>query len=101
MVSLIWRFSGVDGENERLDELAFAQHVARMIDAAVGDDLADVDEAVDALGDLNEGAEVHDLGDGAFDLRADGKLCADFEPRVGERLLEAERDAACSVLRAA
>jgi hypothetical protein len=85
---------GIDSQNQGLDALAFAHHVARMVDAAVGDDLADVHEAVDTLGDLNESAEVHDLGDGAFDLRAGGKLALDFEPGIGERLLEAERDAA-------
>ena len=87
----------VDGEHESLDALALAQHVARMIDAPVGDDLADVHQAVDAFGDLNERAEVHDLGDRAFDLRADGELALDVEPRIGERLLQAERDAPGSV----
>src|SRR5208282_108688 len=83
----------VDGEDESLDELALAQGVAGMIDAAVGDDLADVHKAVDALGDLDEGAEVHDFRDGAFDLRADGKFTLDFEPGICERLLQAEGDA--------
>jgi len=45
-----------------------------MIDTLVGTDLTDVDEAFDAVGDLNERAEWHDLGDGAFDLRAYWKL---------------------------
>ena len=76
--------------DEGLDALAVAQHVARMIEAAVGDDLADVDEAVDAFGDLHECAEVHDLRDGAFDLRADGESAFDVEPGIGEGLLEAE-----------
>ena len=60
----------------------------------VGADFADVDEAFDAFGDLHEGAEVHELGDGAFDLRADGELAWHFGPGIGERLLETERDAA-------
>ena len=38
--------------------------------------------------------KVHDLGDRAFDLRADGKFAGDVGPRVGESLLQAERDAA-------
>ena len=67
-----------------------------MIDALVGADFADVDQAFDAFGDLDKGAEGHDLGDRAFDLRADGKLAGDVGPRVGECLLEAERDAAAS-----
>ena len=84
----------VDGEDQRFDDLALAQHVAGMVDAAVGGDLADVDEAFDAFGDLDEGAEVHDFGDGAFDLGADGEFARDVEPGVGEGLLEAECDAA-------
>ena len=70
----------VDGQHLRLHDLAGAQHVLRMIDAAVGDDLADVHEAFDALGDLHECAEVHDLGDGPFDLRADGEFA--LRPRA-------------------
>ena len=93
MLSLIWRFSGVDGEHLRLDDLAGAEHVLGMIDALVGADFADVDQAFDAFGELHEGAELHDLGDGAFDLRADGEFAADVGPGVGEGLLEAERDA--------
>ncbi len=67
---------GVDGQHLRLDDLSGAQHVLRMIDALVGADLADVDQSLDAFGDLNECAEVHQLGDGAFDLRTDGKFAA-------------------------
>ena len=63
----------IDAKDLSFDHLTVAQHVARMVDAAVRRDLADVHEAVDAFSDLNECAEVHDLGDGAFDLRADGK----------------------------
>src|SRR5580692_9454361 len=65
-----------------------------MIDAAISDDFADVDETFHSFGDLNKGAEVHDLGDGAFDLRAGRKSALNFKPGVGECLLEAERDAA-------
>ena len=43
---------------------------------------------------LHKGAEVHQLGDRALDLRADGEVARDFGPGVGEGLLEAERDAA-------
>jgi len=65
-----------------------------MVQAAVGDNLADVDETFDALGDLNEGAEVHELGDRAFHLGADGEGTLCIDPGIGEGLLEAERDAA-------
>ncbi len=85
---------GVDGEDLRFDDLARAQHIGGVVDAAVGDDFADVDEAFDAVGELHERAEVHQLGDGALDLRADGEVALDFGPGIGEGLLEAERDAA-------
>jgi hypothetical protein len=71
---------GVDGEHLGLDDLAGAEDVGGVVDAAVGDDLADVDQAFDAVGELNEGAEVHDFGDRAFNLRADRELCARFGP---------------------
>ncbi len=60
----------------------------------LGADLADVDEALDSLVQLNERTEVHELGDGALDLRADGEFLGHVEPGIGEGLLEAERDAA-------
>jgi hypothetical protein len=53
-----------------------------------------VDQAFNAIGELNEGAEVHELGDRAFDLRADGEFAPYFGPGIGEGLLEAEGDAA-------
>ena len=46
-----------DAEHLRFDDLAGAQHILRMIDAFIGADLADVDEAFDAFGDLDERAE--------------------------------------------
>ena len=87
MLSLIWRFSG-----SMASTWAFTiwptQYVLRMVDAAVGDDFADVDEAFDAFGELHERAEFHHAGDRAFDRRADGKLLRHFSPGIAERLLE-------------
>ena len=94
MESLIWRFSVVDGEDLGFDDLAGAKHVGGVVEATVGGDFADVNEAFDAFGDLHEGSEVHELGDGALDLRADGEVAGDLGPGVGEGLLESERDAA-------
>ena len=82
----------VDGQDLRLDDLAGAEKVGGMVEAAVGDDLADVDQALDSIRNLNEGAEVHQLGDRAFYLGADWEFALDFEPGVGECLLETERD---------
>ena len=83
----------VDGQDLRLDDLAGAQGVAGVVETAVGHDLADVDQAFDAIGNLNESAKAHELGDRAFNCAPTGKLRCDLEPGVGEGLLEAERDA--------
>ena len=40
----------VDGQDLRLDDLAGAQHVRGVVEAAVGGDLADVDQPLDAVG---------------------------------------------------
>ncbi len=53
----------------------------------------DVDEAFDALLQLDERAVVGDRKDAAVDLRADGVALDGVEPRVRRELLEAERDA--------
>src|SRR5580692_7684194 len=51
-------------------------------------------EALDAFGDLHKGAEVHDLGDRTFDLRTDRELAQYLSPRIAQRLLETEGNAA-------
>jgi hypothetical protein len=84
---------GIDGQHQRLDHLPRAQHVAGMIDAAVGDNLAHMHQAFNAVRKLHKRAKVHDLGNGAFNLRALGELLSDLGPWVGKRLFEAERDA--------
>ena len=55
-----------------------------------------MDEAFDAFGYLNEGSELGEAGDGAFDYGAYGDLVGDFGPGVAEGLLEAEGNAALS-----
>ena len=81
-------------EHLRLDHLADAEHILRMIDALFGADLADVNQALDAVGDLHKRAELHELGHRPFDLRADTEPACNVGPWVGQRLLESERDAA-------
>src|ERR1035438_4615581 len=64
---------GVDGQDLRFDDLAHAQHFRGMVEAALGGDLADVDQALDTVGKLDEGSEVHQLGDGALNHGAGGE----------------------------
>ena len=75
---------GVDAQHRRLHALARAQHVAGMIQPPVGDDLADVHQALHALGDLDKGAEVHQLGHRAFHLRAHREPALRVEPGIGQ-----------------
>ena len=53
----------------------------------------DVDQALDARLQFDEGAVVGDVGDAAFELRSDRELGLDALPRIVEQLLHAERDA--------
>ena len=82
----------VDSEHLRLNRLAGPQDVLRMVDALVGADFADVDQPLNAFGDLHEGAELGNTDHRALDGRTDGKLVRNFEPWVAERLLESERE---------
>src|ERR1035441_530905 len=47
----------VNGQDLRLDDLPLAQHFRGVVEAALGGDLADVDQAFDAVGQLDEGSE--------------------------------------------
>ena len=55
--------------------------------------LGDVDQALDAVTEVNERAEGHELGDGALDDGADGVLLDERAPRILGGLLETEGDA--------
>ena len=56
-------------------------------------DVGDVDEPLDALLDLDEGAEIGQAGDRALDPGADAVLLPEGLERVRGGLLEAEGDA--------
>ena len=56
--------------------------------------LRDVDQAVDAVFDLDEGAEVGEVADAALDDGADRVLVLELLPGIVLELLHAERDAA-------
>src|SRR5262249_52851473 len=55
--------------------------------------LGDVDQALDAGLELDEGAVVGDVGDAAGETLTDRELGLDALPRIGQQLLHAERDA--------
>ena len=55
--------------------------------------LGDVDQAFDARLQLHERAVIGDVGDAALELGVDRVAGGDALPRIGEQLLDAERDA--------
>src|SRR5688572_27693435 len=63
-----------------------------MLDALAPRHVRDVNQAVDVLLDLDEGAELGEVADLALDLRADRILLGQLVPRIALDLLEAERD---------
>src|SRR5918998_1800327 len=83
---------GVDLEDLHLHVVAGRDDLARVLDV-VRRELGDVDEALDAVEDLDEGAERHDLRDRALELVTDVVGVDDALPRILLRLLEAQRDA--------
>src|SRR5215218_6079667 len=83
---------GVDLEDLHLDVVARRDDLARVLDV-MRRELGDVDEALDAVEDLDEGTERHDLRDGALELVADVVRVDDALPRILLRLLETQGDA--------
>ena len=80
-------------EHHGLDDVADVDDLGRMPDVARPRHLGDVDQALDALLELDECAVVGDRDDLALDAVADLVLLLDALPRVGLELLQAERDA--------
>ncbi len=84
----------VDREDLDLDLVAHLDDVGRLADLLAPGHFGDVDEAFDAGGELDEGAEIGVAGDDALDLVADLELLVDGLPRVRLELLEADGNAA-------
>src|SRR5579872_465496 len=56
--------------------------------------VADVDQAIDAVFNFDEGAEVSQVAHAPFDGHADGELLVQRVPRIGRQLAHSERNAA-------
>ena len=82
----------VDPQDDDLDLVADVDQLAGVVDPLGPAHLGDVDQALDALLELDEGAVAHDVDDLARDAGADRVLRLDVLPRAGRLLLEAERD---------
>ena len=79
--------------DDRLDLVAHLEDLGGVDDLLGPRHLADVDQALDALLDLDEGAVVDDRHHPALDARADRVLLVDQRPGIVAALLVAERDA--------
>src|SRR5207253_10503167 len=82
---------GVDLEDQHLDVVSLRDDLAWVLDVMLCQ-FRDVDEALDAWKDLDEGAERDDLRHLAVDGVALLVALEHLLPRIGLRLLEAERD---------
>ena len=80
----------LNGQNNRLDLVALLQHFGRMLDALGPAQVADVDQAVDAVFNLDERAEVGEVANLAFHHRSDRELLVQGLPRIRLKLLEAK-----------
>src|SRR6202044_1064387 len=75
----------LNAEDDRTDLLALLENFRRMLNALGPAQVRDVNEAIDAVFDLDEGAEVGKIADAAFDDGSGRVLVL--------KLLHAERDA--------
>ena len=82
----------IDVEDDALDLVALVHHLARMADLAHPAHVADVQQAVDAFLDLDEGAVVGQVADHAGDDRAGRIALGHLVPGIGLDLLHAQRD---------
>src|SRR4029077_486396 len=83
----------IDLEDLHLDLLRRRDDLARMHVLLGPRHFRDVDQALDARLELDEGAVVGDVGDAALEPRGNRIFGLDTLPRIVEQLLHAERDA--------
>ncbi len=83
----------IDIEDNSAHGLPLRQFFLWMLEPLFIGDVGNVDHTLDPLSQLDEGAELGQVGDRAFDSRADGELFSDGIPGIAERLLVAQGDA--------
>src|SRR5207244_3115915 len=82
----------VDAQDDDLDPVADVDQLAGVVDPLGPAHLGDVDQALDPLLELDEGAIAHHVDDFAHDAGADRVLVGDVLPRAGRLLLQAQGD---------
>ena len=80
----------VDLLHHDVDLGAHLEHLTGALDPALSGDGGDVQEPVDPLGDIDEGAEILEPNHGALEGCADLELAHEVGPRVGLETLGAE-----------
>ena len=88
---------GVERDDLELELLALVDDVGRMGDALMGQ-LADVDQALEAVAHADERPEVDELGDGAIDDVADLEVRDGRMPRIGLQPTDRQADPAALVV---
>jgi len=83
----------VDGENHRFDFFADFDHVRRALNALRPGNFGNVNQTFDTFFDFDEGTVRSQTDDFTADAGADRVLGVDILPRIGKRLLQAERNA--------
>src|SRR5258708_28923997 len=76
-----------DTENNGLDLLALFHNLRRMLDALGPAQVGDVHQAVDAILNLNEGAEIGEVANAAFNNGAGRVPLREMLPRILHQLL--------------
>ena len=79
-------------DHQRPHHFAHLQHILGMIDALFVGNVADVDHALDALSQLDEGSKLGQAGDAPFGHTAGRELLRRLFPRIPESLLQAQAD---------
>src|ERR1019366_7560542 len=74
------------------DPISVLQDFGWMLDARRPTQVADVDQAVDSVFDLDEGAEFGEVAHAAFDGRADRIFVVQGIPGIGRQLPHSERN---------
>src|SRR3954469_25642977 len=85
---------GFDGEDDSFDLVALLHDFRRMLHALGPAHVADVDQPVNAVFDLDERAELGEVADLALDSRAHRILIVELLPWIRSQLFHAERNAA-------
>src|SRR5207249_1756194 len=80
----------IDVQHLHFDRVADADQLARVVDALGPAHLTDVDQALDARLQLDEGAVAHDVDDFAGVPAVDRVLGLDVGPRAGRLVLQAK-----------